>query len=283
VITAINYECKCFGQGAWLPLLVLALTAAASAQRIAVISPDSGKQSIVYAERLQNALDAKFQVLDSGMALSAYASLKIEDPYNLAIETAKNIGTLIGCDHFVMVKAQTDRRSSSARPSYFEASAFIYLVDSRTGRLEHWLLASAPDDSSPAAEKKLNDSSETAADAIYAKIKDAAGKHRDEPRFEMFDPDNKSMRPAMPYKRIKPEYTNTAFLFDVKAVIDAEVSIDETGNVRRIDIVRWAGFDLEESVIAAVRKMNWRPGERDGKPLAMRVLLRYNFTKIDKE
>jgi len=29
--------------------------------------------------------------------------------------------------------------------------------------------------------------------------------------------------------------------------------------------------------------MNWRPGERGGKPLPMRVLLRYNFTKIEKE
>jgi hypothetical protein len=87
----------------------------------------------------------------------------------------------------------------------------------------------------------------------------------------------------MPYLRIKPEYTNTAFLYDVKATVDAEVSIDAGGNVKRVDIVRWAGFGLDEAVIDAVNKMNWRRGERNGKPLAMRVLLRYNFTKIEKD
>ena len=87
----------------------------------------------------------------------------------------------------------------------------------------------------------------------------------------------------MPYKRIKPEYTPAAYLYGIAATVDAEVSIDANGDVKRIDITRWAGYGLDESVIAAIRQMNWRPGERGGKPLPMRVLLRYNFTKIDKE
>jgi TonB family protein len=99
----------------------------------------------------------------------------------------------------------------------------------------------------------------------------------------MFDPDSKSMRPTMPYRRIKPEYTPTAFLYEIAATVEAEVSIDEKGEIRRIDVVRWAGYGLDEAVISAIRQMNWRPGERSGKPLPMRVLLRYNFTKIDKE
>jgi hypothetical protein len=36
-------------------------------------------------------------------------------------------------------------------------------------------------------------------------------------------------------------------------------------------------------VTDAVRAMNWRPAMRGGKPLPMRVLLRYNFTKVEKE
>ena len=40
---------------------------------------------------------------------------------------------------------------------------------------------------------------------------------------------------------------------------------------------------LEESVEKAVRAMNWRPAMRNGSALPMRVLLRYNFTKVEKE
>ncbi|MGH6862143.1 MAG: energy transducer TonB, partial [Phyllobacterium sp.] len=77
--------------------------------------------------------------------------------------------------------------------------------------------------------------------------------------------------------------TQTAYLYEVAATVDAEVTIDEKGNLTQLDIVRWAGYGLDEAVIEAIRKMNWRPGERDGKPLPMRVLLRYNFTKLEKE
>jgi hypothetical protein len=48
-------------------------------------------------------------------------------------------------------------------------------------------------------------------------------------------------------------------------------------------ITRWAGFELDESVAKAVRSMNWRPAERNGKPLPVRFLLRYNFKKIEKD
>jgi hypothetical protein len=48
-------------------------------------------------------------------------------------------------------------------------------------------------------------------------------------------------------------------------------------------IVRWAGFGLEEAVERAVRSMNWRPAMRNGKALPMRVLLRYNFRKVEKD
>ena len=87
----------------------------------------------------------------------------------------------------------------------------------------------------------------------------------------------------MPYKRIKPEYTRTAYLYDAKGTVDISVDIDQNGAVKGTEIVRWTGYGLDEAVIEAVRKMNWRPAERGGKTLPMRVLLRYNFTKIEKE
>ncbi len=93
-------------------------------------------------------------------------------------------------------------------------------------------------------------------------------------------PEAKDFRPPLPYKRIRPEYTKIANLYSVEATIDIEIDVDETGKVARAEIVRWAGFGLDESVTETVRKMNWRPAERNGKTLPVRVLLRYNFKKI---
>ncbi len=269
--------------GFLLGLLVCAAPFQTFAQRIAVLTPDAAIQSATFAERLSENLESRMRVIDAGVAASAFNSLNIENAFNLTTESAKRIGTVIGCDHYVIVKAATARRTSSARPMYFEAYAAIYLVNGRTGLLEHWLLESKHGDSASDAEKLLMDAAANIAAAIESKTKAAKLSGEPTAEFTIFDPDSKTMRPAMPYKRIKPDYTQTAYLYDVAATVDAEVTIDERGNITRLDIVRWAGYGLDEAVTEAIRKMNWRPGERSGKPLPMRVLLRYNFTKLEKE
>jgi hypothetical protein len=264
-----------------LSALVLAFGNSGLSQRIAIVAPEHSALTDKFADALSSILERDFRVVDLGLAEAAYSSLHIETPFNQTAESAKRVCPVIGCDHFLLVKTLLDRRSSSKRPSYFEAAAFVFLVNGRTGRLEKFHLASKQEDNGPAAERSLLRDIDATANAIRSAISAPAPSTFAE--FEAFDPDSKTMRPAMPYKRIKPEYTDTAYLFDIKATVDAEVSIDENGVVRRIDFTRWAGFGLEESVVDAVNRMNWRAGERDGKPLPMRILLRYNFTKVEKE
>lgn len=262
--------------------LLLGLVAGVSCQRIAVLTPERSPLTDAFTKELQKALENKFNVLDAGLAAAAYDSLKVDSPFNQTIETAKHIGTVIGSDHFLLIKTDTSRRTSSARPLYYEASAFVWVVNSRAGSLIGWFQSGKQSNTASDAESLLVRSAGETADAIQSTIK-TAPMFESSPDFEMFDPDSKVLRPAMPYKRIKPEYTSTAYLFDVKATVDAIVSIDEKGGLRQIEITRWAGFGLDASVTDAIRKMNWRAGERNGKPLPMRVFLRYNFTKIEKE
>jgi len=61
--------------------------------------------------------------------------------------------------------------------------------------------------------------------------------------------------------------------------VDALVDVDEKGEVSRAEISRWAGYGLDESVIATVKQLHFFPAMRDGRALPMRVLLRYNFRK----
>jgi hypothetical protein len=253
-------------------------------QRIAIVTPDAADRLAAgYAKQLANALESKFRVIDLEIAASAYGSLKINEPFNQTAESARQIGTLIGCDHFILVKTNTSRRSSSARPDYFEASAFLWLVNTRSGELDKWIRAAKQASTVAEAETSLVKDISTVVAEIESAIRESKSSDLDASQFVEFNADAKDLRPAMPYKRIKPQYTDLAYLFDIKATVEADVSIDEKGLVRRIDILRWAGFGLDDSVIEAINKMNWRPGERDGKPLPMRVLLRYNFTKIEKE
>ena len=92
----------------------------------------------------------------------------------------------------------------------------------------------------------------------------------------------KGFRAPIPFRRIKPDYTEIAALFDVAATVEITVDLDAAGTILRTEITRSAGYGLDEAVEKAVRTMNWLAASRDGKPLAMRFLLRYNFKKVDK-
>lgn len=50
-----------------------------------------------------------------------------------------------------------------------------------------------------------------------------------------------------------------------------------------MEITRRAGYGLDESVAEIIKKMQRRPALREGKPLPIRVLLRYNFKKPESE
>lgn len=258
-----------------------------NAQKIAVLTPDKTEQSRSFSERLGNALSGDYKILDDSLSEAAFSSIELENPFNQTISEAKNIGARIGCNYFIFVKSETLRRSSFERNEYYESYAAIYVISSRTGRLIFWKLNSFEEDSPKNAETKLSESSGEAAKEISAKIKAAENteinemtktKVRDLP--DESSPEAKGFRPPLPYRRIKPEYTRLAGFYKIAATVDILVDINEQGEVLNTEIVRWAGFGLEESVEKTVREMNWRAADRNGKSLAMRVLLRYNFKDI---
>lgn len=285
---------RAFRNAGSICFVVLFLTLCVYSQRLAVIEPrpnDDHKYAKLLAERLRS---ADLRVVDDAAAESAFGAAEITAPFNLAADEARQIGAAIGCDYFILVKAETQRRSSFRKSVYYESTAAIFIVSSRSGQLVKWILRSSEKDTPKDALAGL-----TAMLPIHAaEIKDiVTGAFDDEitnnaapingrSRFEILDksdPADKTFRSPAPYKRIKPAYTPTAYLFSVSATVDAEVDIDEKGNILRVEIVRWAGYGLDESVSDAIRSMNWRPAERNGKTLPMRVLLRYNFKKIEKD
>lgn len=283
------------------PLFLCCIFFSAKAQeppqlKIAVLKVGASSK---FAAHLTDELTAHktFKMLDPELARAAANGAKIENPFNLSIEQAKNLGVLIDCNFLLIVKSETVRRSSFARPVYFESGAIVFLASAQTGRLESWTDRYFEADAPDAAEKLLFASVAPLGQEFAAKIIGAATRERREklldspaaavliedlPADAGSESDAGKFRVPLPYKRLRPEYTAAAARRNIEATVDVTAELDASGAVVRAEIARWAGFDLDESALAAVRKMQFRPALKDGKPLAIRILLRYNFRDLAK-
>ena len=271
-------------------VFVVSSAVAASATSVAILSPDGSSLGQQLAEELAAGLNARgIKVTDPDMALAAYRSAAPDTPFNMTSDTAKRLGAVVGSDFVILIKPTLQRRNSSAKKNYFEAYAAMYVVSSRTGHLVDWRLWNAEDrDESKAAKSLVNSTSafgSVLADRMEAAAHGEVAPPQVKPMEEPPDADSplaKNFKAPIPFRRIKPEYTAIAAFYEIAATVEIVVDLDEKGQVLRTEIVRWAGFGLDESAEKAVREMNWRPAERDGKFLPMRFLVRYNFKKIDK-
>ena len=255
-----------------------------------MIVPEKSETAERFAEKLEASLSSQFKVLDASMSETAFRSVAVENVFNQTADEAKTIGAAIGCDYFLLVKAQDQRRVSLAKGEYFESFAPVFVVSARTGRLIFWKMQTFEAVRQNDANKLLLTSTDELAKEIAVKLKNVSMAELNEKvpaNIAEVPPENspqsKDFRPPLPFKRIKPPYTKLADLYRVAATVDILVDVDEKGAIIRTEVVRWAGFGLDEAVDETVRQMNWRGAERNGKFIPMRVLLRYNFKKIEKE
>jgi TonB family protein len=216
---------------------------------------------------------------------------------NLTLTEARDLGDAIGCDFYFTGEAQTLRRTSSARADYFESYAALFLVSATTGRLLLWEHFNAESATHAEAEKSLLAELRARA-ARYGETIHAARESerrerqlaRERAEAAAFEdvPDEGSpaalnFRAPQPYRSLRPSYPETAARVAAEATVDALVKVDAEGEVKDIEIVRWAGYGLNEAVIATVRQLHFRPATRDGRAIPIRVLLRYNFRRPVEE
>lgn len=286
---------------------LLILTSASIAQsrptRLAIL--DFGKEGtgLRATAVIRETLNAKnepreFTVIDRDQAGAAALGAGFEGSLNLTIQQARDLGTAIDCDFFVIGEAQTLRRSPSDKPVYYEAYATQFLVSARTGRLLLWEMPTGQSDTAAGAEKALLTilaSAETRQRYLNA-LRRAQETERAEritavetgaQIIEVMSDDNgdtnQEVRAPRPYRRVKPPYPEKAARAEVEATVDVLVDIDARGEVGRVEIARWAGYGLDQSVTDTVKQMHFFPAMRDGVAIPMRVLLRYNFRKPPRE
>jgi hypothetical protein len=281
-----------FKQIAFLLICIAGLAGAArgGSLRVAILVPEQTAESEAHADLIGNELEGRVRILDRSLAGTAFLSQRPETPFNMTTDEARTVAAAIGCDFFLLVRSATLSRYSLARKQYFESYAAIYVVSGRTGRLTDFELSSFNGFNADDSARLLNEAVSADAALIAEKLERSAKSEMNAtprvPRKEVPEPESnegRGFRSPVPYRRLSPKYTSAANSYSIAATVDIEVELDEKGSITRTEIVRWAGFGLDESVENAVRTMNWRPAERLGKFEPIRFLLRYNFRKVVKD
>ncbi|NNF00781.1 MAG: TonB family protein [Pyrinomonadaceae bacterium] len=272
-----------------LALFLAFIPAAAYPQTVALLNPEKAAHSETISKTLGTSLEKNnIRVLDFSLGAAVFFSKDFKNPFNLTTSEARNLGNGIGCNFFVLVRSGLQRRSSFERKEYYESFVALYVVNSQTGRLRSWIFKKFEKET-PQLSKTFLDKyiEETAVKLVLESIRRSVEGVRNTAATRAVVSDEndpgKTGKPPLPYRRLKPKYTDLAALYDIEATVDIEVEINEKGEVSKTDIVRWAGYGLDESVIKTVKEMQWRPGETNGKAFPMRILLRYNFKNIETE
>ena len=249
------------------------------------------------AEKLRSRLRAtgELVVADGDLSRSAASGVGYSGSLNLSLSDARDLGAALATDFYFLGDSQTLRRSSFKTPVYFESYCSLFLVNSRTGRLLVWDRPSFESNEATTAAELLSQhlSSAAFAQRLVAAIRRAAEDELSQrlvvmppatPVIEEAPDDEKTaaargLRLPRPFQRPRPEYPDSAARAEAEATVDVLVDVGADGEVGEVQVVRWAGFGLDEATIATVRQMHFFPAMKNGTAIPMRVLLRYNFRK----
>ncbi|HET9532870.1 MAG TPA: energy transducer TonB [Blastocatellia bacterium] len=237
--------------------------------------------------------DKRARIIDQAQLRPALAAIGYDGSINMTTEDARRLGTAIGCDFFITGKAEVIARSEREGETHQESIIGVMMVDGRSGALS---LFDFVNEKAATAEQAIEKSKAAikarAADYINRLIDIRAAQSApprqpatsNDERIEDL-PDSESplaagFKPPEFINRVKPEYTSQAELADISATVEARALFKSDGQVGDIEIFRWAGFGLDESAVSAIRKLQFKPATRDGRPVSVRATVRYNFRRV---
>jgi periplasmic protein TonB len=77
--------------------------------------------------------------------------------------------------------------------------------------------------------------------------------------------------------KVEPEYSEEARKTRWQGVVQLSVIVDETGHPRDIKVAQALGLGLDQKAIEAVEKWLFKPGMKDGKPVAVFATIQVSF------
>lgn len=257
--------------------------------------------SVVPEARLAQvfASDARVVMIERDQFHPALSGIGYGGSINMSTLEARRIGAAIGCDFFITGKAELISRSERDNKSYEEAIIAVMIVDGRTGRLAVFdfiiekaaqarvafdaanktLIARAESYAGRMLEFRLAreaGKTETSNTSLASRVE--AGRIEEMP--ERGSPRAAGFQPPEMLNRVKPDYTDEADRADISATVEAMAVFLASGEVGDIEVMRWAGFGLDDAAVRAIRQLKFNPATRDGQPVSVRALIRYNFRRL---
>ena len=267
--------------------------------RIALIGFASGSQPVDWKKRgaFENAFvialtgDRRATLIDDSLIQAALTGLGYSGGLNLSCSEAQRIGGAIGCDFFVLGKTDAFTRSEEAGKSHEESFAGVLIADGRTGQLAFFdfILKKAATRAAAQLAARLELEARVAryVDTCLAfhrarLLATAAASEAAEDLPEAGSSLAAGFQPPEFLQRAKPVYTEAADRADINATVEAQVIFRANGEIGAVEIVRWAGFGLEDSALHAIRQLKFKPATRNGQPVTVRALVRYNFRRLSE-
>lgn len=277
-----------------LALLILCapFTGAQPPARFAVVdlAGDETKEFSVLLSSAARTSNGELELLDDDLVRAASRGTGYSDNVNLSRDEARQLGQSLGCDFYVLGKIQSARRQDSGEQFYFDALAGLFFVEARTGKLILFVFERAKASDESKARDQLKEILKRSWPHYAEAIRSARQQHLQAieniapalpSAVEVLTDDIATQGVQQPvfYQRIKPDYTEQADLAGIVATVELEAVFREDGTVGEVDVVKWAGFGLDESAIATVKKLRFKPAELGEKKLTIKGLVRYNFRR----
>lgn len=280
--------------GLILLLSVLTVIDAQTPPRVAVFDLEGDDGRIA---RLLRETAAGFESVDPEQVRAALRGAGYQNGapgyLNPSLDEARSLGAAIGGDYYFAGRVAVARRLGTKNEHYFEAVAGLYLVEARSGRLVLFDYARTTSGEQEPARQEMIRLIEARRARYIEAINSASARRLEEAvtppavidAIEILDGEVTARGLTAPvfYQRLKPVYTTEAVSVELVATVELAAVFGADGKVGDVEILRWAGYGLDESATATVKKLLFKPAARDGRAVSVRALVRYTFRRPPSE
>ena len=80
-------------------------------------------------------------------------------------------------------------------------------------------------------------------------------------------------------REVKPDYTSEAKQQGIQGTVELSVVVNDDGTVGEVKVTKSLDdkYDLDQQAVIAMKKWLFKPGTKDGKPVAVQVTLEMSF------
>lgn len=257
--------------------------------RVAVL--DLGEPRVRVA--VESALrESGFGTHDDALVDAAARGAGYAGSTNLTLDDARRLAQSIGAPTLVIGVASVVEASEAPGRRSGDAFVGLFVVDGASGRLLRYAgLRAMAVDRAGALEAILVDVRTEVAE-WPSMLHEAAVRRRDGadgPNWSgaavdfLAYPDGvDGSTPPRFFTKPSPAFTADADRAHAVATVDLIVQFNADGTYGPIEVVRWAGFGLDEAAVSAVRGSRFWAARSAGRPVTARALLRYNFRFRDR-